>query len=143
MQYGIRAGSNVFRAVVGLYVRRYSTRPHCLRYSHNRQTRSNNGPCLWNRRNNDLEAWRNRAYPWKRLIRPPEFYLCKSKLSARSGEPQSGDGPCAPSSFHQPDGVGRAATACWNGTAFLHNRRGKEQLLLQFRPTRNLHKAAS
>src|SRR6476659_412023 len=24
------------------------------------------------------------------------------------------DGPCAPSSFHQPDGIGRAATACWN-----------------------------
>jgi hypothetical protein len=69
----------------------------------------------------------------KRLIRPPEFYLCKSKLSARSGEPQSGMDHVRRHRSTSRMVLAELRLLVGTGTAFLHNRRGKEQLLLQFR----------
>src|SRR5205809_7337107 len=86
-----------------------------------------------------IMTWRRgetALYPWKRLIRPPEFYLCKSKLSARSGERQSGmhQVRCHRSTSRMVSASVSAELRLLvgTGTAFLHNRRGKEQLLLQF-----------
>ena len=83
-----------------------------------------------------IMTWRRgetALYPWKRLIRPPEFYLCKSRLSARSGEPQSGMDHVRRHRSTSRMVLAELRLLVGPGTAFLHNRRGKEQLLLQFR----------